>query len=58
MRVEEFLGGFLDSEVAIVKQWGAMDPTYGDNAWDRLRLRRRIWGGACDHGWLSQGERS
>ena len=34
MSFEEFLGGFLDSEAEIVKQWGSMDSAYGDNAWD------------------------
>lgn len=36
MSFEEFLGGFLDAEAAIAKQWGAMDPTYADNAWDLM----------------------
>ena len=34
MSLEQFLGGFLDSEAAVVKQWGAMDPAFGDNAWE------------------------
>jgi hypothetical protein len=34
MSFEAFLGGFLDGEAAIVKQWGAMDPAYDDNRWD------------------------
>ena len=52
MSLEDFLGSVLDKEAELVRQWGAMDPEYGDNSWalktDAIAKKKHL-GGAV--GW-------
>ena len=46
---DDFLAGFLDDEVTVVKQWGAMEPAYADAAWElrsRAVAKKKDLGGA------------